>query len=55
MTSLTMNCSSCTAINAKVNDSDPRSVEEAAIILRQLKKPDSVAYKCGKLNRDELV
>jgi hypothetical protein len=38
------------AINAKVNDSDPRSVEEAATILRQLKKPDSVAYKCGKLN-----
>jgi pentatricopeptide repeat protein len=34
------------AINAKVNDSDPRSVEEAAVILRQLKKPDSIAYKC---------
>lgn len=36
------------AINAKVNDSDPRSVEQAAAILRSLKKPDSIAYQCGK-------
>lgn len=36
------------AINAKVNDSDPRSVEDAAAILRSLKKPDSIAYQCGK-------
>jgi hypothetical protein len=40
----TTKCSRAAAINAKVNDSDP-DVEEEATILRQLKKPDSVAYK----------
>lgn len=39
-----------TAINAKVNDADPRRVEEAADMLRQLKQPDSIAYRCGTPN-----